>query len=119
MSRAKILLVDDDQDIRFAIRECMDAAGFQVVEAAEYDAALALMDSSIDLAVVDIVLTGKSGLEILAHIQDRHPEMPVIIISGHSSKENAIEALHKGASGYLEKPINIDKLLHVIKRSLA
>jgi len=119
MSRAKILLVDDNRMIRDVIRIYLDDNGYGVLEAADYAQAISQMDASIDIALVDIVLPDKSGLDLLNEINQHYPTCPVIIISGHASKRNAIDALHKGAADYLEKPVNLDELAHVIKRCLS
>jgi PAS domain S-box-containing protein len=119
MSRAKILLVDDEPLVRDIYRHVLEHAGLQVVEAADHDSAISLFDHSVELALVDIVLEGKSGLEILSHIRKQMPLCPVIMISAHANKNNAIDALHKGAVDYLEKPINLRELVHVVERWLS
>jgi len=119
MSRAKILLVDDNRMIRDVLRIYLKEIGFDVLEAADYEQGISQMDASIDVALVDIVLPDKSGLDLLNEINQHYPTCPVIIISGHASKRNAIDALHKGAADYLEKPVNLDELAHVIKRCLS
>jgi PAS domain S-box-containing protein len=118
-SGEKILLVDDVKVVRSVYRQALENAGFQVVEAIDFEDAISQFDSSIDLAMVDIVLEGKSGLEILSHIRKQQPLCPVIMISGHANKNNAIDALHKGAVDYLEKPINLHELVHVAERWLS
>lgn len=69
--QGKILLVEDQSVVRCIYRKALEHAGFQIVEAVDYDDAVNLLDDSIDLALVDIVLKGKSGLEILAYIRKR------------------------------------------------
>jgi PAS domain S-box-containing protein len=114
--RGKILLVDDQSVVRSIYRDALEHAGFQVVEAVDYEGAVNLFDNSIDLALVDIVLEGKSGLEILAYFRKQQPQCPVIMISAHANKNNAINALHKGAVDYLEKPANLHELACVVER---
>jgi len=117
--KAKILLVDDESVIRVGLRSTLEGNGFQVVDAADYASGKKLLDSSISLALVDIVLKGKSGLELLSHIRRRQPDIPVIIMSGYADKANAMEALHRGAVDYLEKPIGGKVLLRAVKHGLS
>ncbi len=114
MSRAKILLVDDDSILLHVFREVLEQSEFDVVEASDYEQAIGLMDAS-----VDIVLEGKSGMEILSYIHQQFPLCPVIIISGHANKNNAIDALRKGAVDYLEKPLTLTELRHVVEHWLS
>jgi PAS domain S-box-containing protein len=115
----KILLVDDQNVIRSIYRKALEHAGFQVIEAVDYEGAFELFDSSVDLALVDIVLEGKSGMEILTFIRKRQPLCPVIMISAHANKNNAIDALRKGAADYLEKPVDLRELVHVVENWLS
>ncbi len=112
----KILLVDDQSVVRCIYRKALEHAGFQVVEAVDYESAINLFDNSIGLALVDIVLEGQSGMEILSYIRKQKPQCPVIMISAHANKNNAIDALHKGAADYLEKPVNLHELVCVVER---
>jgi len=97
----------------------LEDSGFQVVDAVDYKTAVQLLDHTIDLALVDIVLQGKSGLKILSYACEQYPEIPVIMITEHASKDNAIDALHEGAASYLEKPIHPNELKHAIERELS
>ncbi|ATX80506.1 PAS domain S-box-containing protein/diguanylate cyclase (GGDEF) domain-containing protein [Mariprofundus aestuarium] len=115
MSQGKLLIVDDEQTMRSTSRIMLEDAGFQIIEAESYDQAINLMDSSIDVALLDVVLKEKSGLDILKYIRHHFPTCPAIMISAHANKENAIAALHEGAADYLEKPVNPPQLIHTIK----
>ncbi len=118
MKQSKILIVEDQQTIREAYGELLEHAGFLVCTAEDYDSAIALIDDSIDLALLDIQLVGKSGLEILSYIRGQQPACPVIMMSGYADKINTIEALRQGAVEYLEKPINPHELVHSVKHWL-
>ena len=115
MSQSKILIVDDQKSIRESYGQFLENAGFLVCMAEDYDQATALIDASIDVALLDIRLEGRSGLEILAFIRREQPGCPVIMISGYADKKNTIEALRQGAVEYLEKPINPHELVHSVK----
>ncbi len=119
MSRTKILLVDDDNLLRHVFREALEPSEFDVIEASSYEQAMQSVDASVKLALVDIVLEGESGMEVLSYLRQQHPLCPVIIISGHANKNNAIDALRKGAVDYLEKPVNLNELKHVVEHWLS
>jgi len=118
MSQSKILIVEDQQSIRESYSQFLEQAGFLVCTAEGYDRAIPLVDASIDLALLDIQLIGKSGLDILSYIRERHPDCPVVMMSGFADKENTIEALRQGAVEYLEKPVNPHELVYCVKHWL-
>ncbi|MDX8405064.1 MAG: response regulator [Mariprofundus sp.] len=107
----RILVVDDDADMRTFCQTLLESVGFEVVAADGYDEAIARMDNSIQLALLDVVLTEKSGLDVLKHIRQHYPACPAIMISAFASKENAIAALHEGAADYIEKPVDAHELI--------
>ena len=103
----QILLVDDDREFREELRECLDE--YDVIEAASGSEALKLLKrpNEIDLVVLDVMMSGLRGTEVLKEIKTRHPELKVIILTGFSSKDIAIDALKGRADEYLEKPLDI------------
>jgi diguanylate cyclase (GGDEF)-like protein/PAS domain S-box-containing protein len=111
----RVLIVEDDEATREAYCALIGDAGYLACQAENYDQAIAAVDSSIDLALLDIYLAGKSGLEILDYIKENHPNCPVVLISGDTDKENTLAALRRGAVEYLEKPVQPQKLLNTIK----
>ncbi|NWF35302.1 EAL domain-containing protein [Mariprofundus sp. KV] len=115
MKQSRILIVEDQTSLRGAFVQILENAGFLTCSAEGYDQAIALIDSSIDLALLDVQLEGRSGLDILAYIRENHPDCPSIMISGYADKKNTIEALRQGAVEYLEKPISAHELVHSIK----
>jgi len=118
VKKSKILIVEDQKSIREAYRDFLELAGFLVCTAEDYNQAIALIDASLDLALLDIQLDGKSGLDVLTYIRDSHPDCPAIMMSGFADKENTLKALRQGAVEYLEKPINPHDLVHSINRWL-
>ncbi|MDQ6998138.1 MAG: EAL domain-containing protein [Mariprofundus sp.] len=118
MQPSKILIVDDYKELRDLYAEFLENAGFIVVKAKNYDKAVEQIDSSIDLALLDVKLEGHSGLDVLAYLRKHRPACPVIMMSGFADKKSTIEALRQGAVEYLEKPINPHELVHSIKHWL-
>ena len=118
---ADILIVDDEADIRELIAGILDDEGYETRLAHNSDAALAEVNlRRPSLIILDIWLQGSrlDGLDLLTVIKEKHPEVPVIIISGHGNIETAVAAIKRGAYEYIEKPFKADKLLLVLGRAL-
>ena len=103
----QVLLVDDDREFREELRECLDE--YDVIEAASGSEALKLLKrpNEIDLVLLDVMMPGLRGTEVLKEIKTRDPEQKVVILTGFSSKDVAIDALKGRADEYLEKPLDI------------
>src|SRR5207237_4214170 len=118
---ADILIVDDEADIRELVAGILQDEGYETRLARNSDTALAaLVDRRPSLVVLDIWLQGSKldGLDLLAVIRERHPELPVVIISGHGNIETAVSAIKRGAYDYIEKPFKADRLILVVGRAL-
>jgi len=118
---ADILIVDDEADIRELISGILQDEGYETRLARNSDAALAaLADRRPSLIVLDIWLQDSKldGLDLLTVIRERHPELPVVIISGHGNIETAVSAIKRGAYDYIEKPFKADRLILVVGRAL-
>jgi two-component system response regulator YesN len=113
-----ILLVDDDEDLRSELRDFLEE--YSVQEASTGREALELIRRAheISLVVLDIKLPGISGLEVLKEIKRTDPGISIIIFTGHSSKDVAIEALKNHADDYIEKPIDFEKLRRAIEKRI-
>jgi two-component system nitrogen regulation response regulator NtrX len=115
-----ILIADDEQGVRNSLQRLLEFESYRVVTAVDGPAALAATrDRSIDLALLDIKMPGMDGLEVLAQLHADQPQLPVVIISGHGSIQTAVEATRLGAFDFVEKPIDADRLLLVIRNGLA
>ncbi len=118
---ADILIVDDEVDIRELIGGILEDEGHEVRLAADSTQALQEINTRRPaLVVLDIWLQGSKldGLELLDIIKATHPDLPVIIISGHGNIETAVAAIRKGAHDYIEKPFKADKLVLTVQRAL-
>ncbi|HEU4364754.1 MAG TPA: sigma-54 dependent transcriptional regulator [Candidatus Krumholzibacteria bacterium] len=115
-----ILIADDEQGVRSSLQRLLEFESYRVVTASDGPAALAAVrDRSIDLALLDIKMPGMDGLEVLAQLHTDQPQLPVVIISGHGTIQTAVEATRLGAFDFVEKPIDADRLLLVIRNGLA
>jgi two-component system, NtrC family, nitrogen regulation response regulator NtrX len=116
-----ILVVDDEADIRELISGILEDEGHRTRLARDSDEALkAIEERRPQLVVLDIWLQGSrlDGLEVLNVIKKAHPDLPVVIISGHGNIETAVTAIKRGAYDYLEKPFKADRLVLVTLRAL-
>jgi len=115
-----VLIVDDEEGIRHGLSRFLEREGY-AVELAEdsVHAESILKNKKIDCAILDLRLKEPiTGLDLLAKIKEEDPEIPVIIITAYGSIESAIEAMKRGASDYILKPIDNESLLTLIKRNL-
>lgn len=118
---ADILIIDDEEDIRDLIADILSDEGYETRRAGDSDGALAeIVRRRPSLVVLDIWLQGSrlDGLQLLEEIKSRHPDVPVIIISGHGNIETAVKAIKKGAYDFIEKPFKSDRLILVVRRAL-
>ena len=115
----KLLLVDDDREFREEFAESL--SDYDVIQANSGQEALRLLSraNEIDLVIMDVFMPGLSGTEVLKQIRNKIPGLGIIILTGHSSKDIAIEALKGHADDYLEKPVDIDKARETIENILA
>ncbi len=118
---ARILVVDDEKNIRRTLRMVLEGPGHEVVEAGSAEEALArLDDEDIDLVVLDVRLPEMSGIEALDRIRKRPglDAVPVLMISGHASLAEAVSAVQLGATDFLEKPLDRDRVLVSVDNAL-
>jgi two-component system response regulator PilR (NtrC family) len=116
---ARILIVDDDENIRKVLAAILVDEGY-VVESAETGkkAIEKTKNKFYNLALIDIRLPDMEGIDLLTKIKDTTPKMRKIIITGYPTLQNAIEALNRGADAYIVKPFDIEKILQTINEQL-
>ncbi|NKI35858.1 sigma-54-dependent Fis family transcriptional regulator [Wenzhouxiangella sp. XN79A] len=117
----RILIVDDEPDIRELIGEILDDEGFQTDLAGDADQARrCLAEHPVDLVLLDVWMPGCDGVTLLKDWRERGELLcPVVMISGHGSVEAAVEATRHGAFDFIEKPVSMARLLATIKRALS
>ena len=115
----RILVVDDDQNMRASLSEALSRKGYGVESVGDAGAAIRMAEAGDFQAVItDVRMPGKSGLELLDELKRLRPEMPVVLITAYGSVETAVEAIRKGADDYLLKPFGADALDSVLRRVL-
>ena len=119
MNAAKILVVDDERIVCAGCEKILNEAGYRVKTTLSARKALAMLKKeSFDIVITDIKMPELSGIELLEIIRNEHPEIMVIVITGYSTVETAVEAMKLGAFDYLPKPFTSDQVTLVIKRAI-
>ena len=116
-----ILITDDERDIRELIADILEDEGFTTRLAGTSDECMAQIDKEPPaLMILDIWLkdSNMDGIDILKVVKRDHPDIPIVIISGHGNIEIAVAAIKQGAYDFIEKPFNIDQLMVVIRRAM-
>ena len=115
----KVLVVDDDQDLRDNLMEVLTENGFSPDSAENGEIALEkLQDDTFELVLLDSVMPGMDGLETLPLIKRTYPKTRIIMLTAFSTVNSAVEAMRSGADDYITKPFKIDELLVAIRRCL-
>jgi len=115
----KLLVVDDEKNIRSGLATALEMDGYEVVVAADGDQGWQCFEKGdIDLVITDLRMPGISGEELLKRIGSGSPGVAVIVLTGHGTVENAVEAMRNGAYDFLTKPVNLDRLSLLVKRAL-
>ncbi len=116
---SRILVVDDEQAIRKALKEILEYEKHEVDLAKDgFEAIEKVKNNQFDLILLDIKMPKIDGIEVLQKIQAINPELPIIIITGHGTVDTAVEALKKGAYDFLEKPLDLNRLLVAVRNAL-
>lgn len=116
---SKILVIDDQKSIRNTLKEILEYEGNEVVLAETGAIGLELFDADkIDIVLCDIKMPEMDGIEVLQKLMEKSPEVPVIMISGHGNVDTAVDAIKKGAYDFIEKPLDLNRLLVTIRNAV-
>ena len=117
--KSRILIVDDEAEIRRSLRMILEYEGYEVAEASSGPEGVGLAERDApDLVFLDIKMPGMDGLEALQRMRAANETLPVVIISGHGTVSTAVEATKAGAFDFIEKPLASERVLLTIRNAL-
>ena len=119
VDKESILIVDDDENVRMSLVQIFREYEYETEEAKTGQEAIEkVKERFFNVVLLDIKLPDMDGIELIAPIKGKHPDTVVIMITGYASVDTAVRSLHKEASAYIIKPMEIDKLLSTIRDAL-
>jgi DNA-binding NtrC family response regulator len=118
MAEYRVLLVDDEEEFVSALSERLMLRGIEVDSALNGEEALAsLKEKEFEVVILDVMMPGLGGLEVLRQIKSTYPDTQVILLTGHGSTREGIEGMRLGAFDYLIKPVDIEEMLEKMKEA--
>jgi two-component system nitrogen regulation response regulator GlnG len=119
MTGRHILVVDDEESVRWALTKALERAGYRVDLAADGPGGSAAAENpEVDLVLLDVRLPGRDGLAVLRDIRKRRADLPVIMMTAYGTLQVAVEAMRQGAYDYIGKPFDMDEVLLVVEKAL-
>lgn len=119
MNKTRILIVDDEDTLRTTMEDLLDSEGREIVSAASGEEALAyLEDGTYDLMIVDLIMPGIDGLQVIDVAQKLSPQAKIIMLTAYGTLDSAIQAMRRGATDYLLKPANAPEIEAAVDRAL-
>ncbi len=124
MSTGKVMVVEDEEDVREAIKLQLESANYNVLEAENGEEAINILKSESNmincgLILCDIRMPKVNGLECIAYFRDQAPGIPIVVVTGFPDTEMAVDLMGKGVKDYLVKPVEKAKLLAVVEKMVS
>jgi two-component system chemotaxis response regulator CheY len=124
MPTGKIMVVDDEEDVRETIRLQLESENYNVIEAENGEEAIKLLKSEDNLTncgliLCDIRMPKVNGIEYIDFLKEQAPGIPIVVITGYPDTEMAVGLLNKGVDGYLVKPVESERLIEIVKKLIA
>src|SRR5437762_11213042 len=114
----RILVVDDEANLRKVLAAILARDGYEVVEAADGEQALGLIGHRVAAIITDLKMPRVDGMALLRRVTAEHPDVPVIMITAHGSVDSAVEAVKLGAFDYIEKPFEQEHIRQVVGKAI-
>jgi len=119
MKNLKILLVDDEEEFVTTLAERLELRGLQARVALNGEAALKMIEADTpEIVILDVMMPGIGGFEVLRRIKAQHPQLPVILLTGRGSEKEGVKGMQLGAFDYLMKPLNIEELIKKMQEAI-
>ena len=123
-THGKILIIEDESDIREVLKIQLESASYHVIEATNGEEGIELMKKGsnllqVELVITDICMPKVNGVEAIDYIKANAPSIPIMVVTGYPDSELAVELLQKGVKDYLVKPVEKEKLLSKVKAILS
>ena len=119
MDNLKVCIVDDEEEFVTTLAERLELRGFKAQIATNGETALHLIETDPPhVVVLDVMMSGMGGLEVLQRIKERNPQIPVILLTGHGDTKEGMEGMRLGAFDYLMKPLSIDDLIKKMQEAV-
>jgi two-component system, NtrC family, nitrogen regulation response regulator GlnG len=119
MTGRRILVVDDEESVRWALTKALERAGYRVDLAGDGPSGFSAAENpEVDLVLLDVRLPGRDGLAVLGDLRKRRPDLPVIMMTAYGTLQVAVEAMKQGAYDYIGKPFDVDEVLLVVGKAL-
>ncbi len=116
---ARVLVVDDERSIRNTLKDILEHEGYEVEVAENGTQAIQLAkEKAFDVVLCDIKMPQMDGIEVLVQLTELNPSLPVVMITGHGDVETAVEAIKKGAFDFLQKPLDLNRILVTIRNAM-
>lgn len=120
MEQLRILIVDDEEDLVATMAERMTLRDIRAEAVTSgLDALQCMNEREFDALVLDVKMPGIDGLQLMAEIRRKYPNLPVVILTGHGSAADAERGMRQGAFDYLMKPVDIDRLIEKLRKAVA
>jgi two-component system chemotaxis response regulator CheY len=124
MPKGKIMVVDDEEDVRETIKLQLEAENYNVIEAENGEEAIKLLRSednlmNCGLILCDIRMPKVNGIEYIDYLKEQAPGIPIVVITGYPDTELAVGLMNKGVKDYLVKPVESEKLLKIVNKLIA
>jgi DNA-binding response OmpR family regulator len=119
MKNLKVLLVDDEEEFVTTLAERLELRGLQAQAALNGEAALQMIEADTpEIVILDVMMPGIGGFEVLRRIKAQHPQLPVILLTGRGSEKEGVKGMQLGAFDYLMKPLNIEELIKKMQEAI-
>ena len=116
--KGKVLVIDDEENIRFTFTTFLEEEGYEVMAAEDYESAFDILSQSdVDVIVCDIIMGPKTGIDVLREVKEKGLRSPIIMITGAPNIDTAAESVRHGAFDYIPKPFNKDVLVRVVRQA--